>query len=165
MKVLTKLNSTWGVPHKAIQVRCAHVFQIALVLLMISWLSNQADAELVSADDPVFGLGSLTIDTATNLAWLDVTKTDARSFDDVSSQFGAGGEFEGFRYATEEEVLTFFSNANIPDLPLAETLGTPSSTDNFNPISVLLDLSWNHPLEYTCPRDNFHGVQFLWWWV
>jgi len=88
----------------------------ALALLITANFPNQAGAALVSASDPVFGADSLTIDTDTNLAWLDLTFTDARSFDDVSSEFGAGGEFEGYRYATEGEVLTFFSHASIPDL-------------------------------------------------
>ncbi len=163
MKVLTKFDSTWEVSHKAIQACCAHVFQIALVLLMIPWLSSQADAGLVSADDPVFGLDSLTIDDATNLAWLDVTFTDARAFQDVSLEFGVMGDFEGFRYATEEEVLAFFSNAGIPDLPSAGTLGDPSSTDNFTPISELLDLvgttdnANTFALGITSTPSNFFG--------
>ncbi len=105
----------------------------ALALLITANFPNQAGADLVSASDPVFGAGSLTIDTDTNLAWLDLTFTDGKSFDDVSSQFGAGGDFEGFRYATENEVLTFFEHAGIPNVP-----GT--SSENFDPISALYTL-------------------------
>ena len=117
MWTLAKLNSTWGARGKRIRACCAHGFPIALVLLMILGLSSQANAGLASADDTEFGADSLTIDSDTNLAWLDLEFTIARSYNDVSSKLGAEGEFEGFRYATEAEVLAFFVNAGIPDVP------------------------------------------------
>lgn len=69
-----------------------------------------ASAQITEQDDPVFGLGSLTRDAAQNLDFLDVTFSTNRSFDDVSSQFGVGGDFEGWRYATEQEVLGLLNN-------------------------------------------------------
>lgn len=115
-----------------------------LTLLVTAHLPNLASAALESADDPVFGIDTLTIDTDTNLAWLDLTFTDARSFDDVSSQFGAGGDFEGYRYATEQEVLTFFEHAGIPNAP-----GT--SIANHDPINALLALVGTFPSHQHSP--------------
>jgi hypothetical protein len=42
-------------------------------------------------------------DTATGLDWLDVTASVNMSFDQVSAQFGVGGTFEGWRYASGDE--------------------------------------------------------------
>lgn len=39
-------------------------------------------------------------DTATGLDWLDVTATAGKSYDEVLSQLGAGGLYEGWHYAT-----------------------------------------------------------------
>ena len=88
-------------------------------------------AVLLSQDDSVFGVDSITLDSATGLEWLDLTFTDGRSYIDVSSNFGPGGDFEGYRYATQSEVEALFINAGIPDVP-----GT--STGNFGPIANFL---------------------------
>lgn len=112
------------------------LFKASLLLLVMA--IHQAGAGVVPGDDPVFGAGSLTIDTDTNLAWLDISFTDARGYADVSSELGIGGDFEGFRIATEAEVLTFFSNAGIPDLPIPQSFTEVQSIDNFAPIQQLL---------------------------
>lgn len=71
-------------------------------------------------DTSVVGNGSaatdgfnITRDTDTGLDWLDVTLSQNYSYDYVASQFGVGGEFEGFRYATLAEVYTFWTNGGI----------------------------------------------------
>ena len=48
--------------------------------------------------------GNVTRDTATQLDWLDLNLTAGRSYLDVSSQLAAGGEFEGWRFASGDEV-------------------------------------------------------------
>ncbi len=91
---------------------------------------------LVSADDPVFGVGSITLDTATGLEWLDLAFSVNRSFDDVSANFGPGGDFEGFRYATAAELITLYTNAGIVnvDTNVFEAV-------NYVPVRNLLDLT------------------------
>ena len=49
-------------------------------------------------------------DTNTGLNWLDVTATVNRSYNDISSQFVAGGEFDGWRYATKNEFNSLLSD-------------------------------------------------------
>ena len=44
--------------------------------------------------------GTYLTDTTSGLDWLDVTASVNRSYNDVSSQFGVGGDFAGWRYAT-----------------------------------------------------------------
>lgn len=53
--------------------------------------------------------GVTTLDTATNLEWLDLTESTGRSFDDVSGQFG-GGDFAGWRHANAAEVSALFTS-------------------------------------------------------
>lgn len=74
-------------------------------------LSSNVNAALVSTSwlNPNDNL--ITVDTDTTLEWLDTTYTLNRSYNDISSEFGVGGEFEGWRYATEDDLITFFTNA------------------------------------------------------
>jgi hypothetical protein len=65
---------------------------------------TEAGATIVSQADAKFGAGALTYDSATKLQWLDLTITTNKSYAYVSSQFGAGGAYEGFRYASLAEL-------------------------------------------------------------
>lgn len=71
-------------------------------------------AALISTSDGVFGADSVTLDTATGLEWLDLTLSINRSYNDVSANFGVGGDFEGWRYATAADLVTLFTNAGFP---------------------------------------------------
>ncbi|MCI5145478.1 MAG: hypothetical protein D3923_08075 [Candidatus Electrothrix sp. AR3] len=78
----------------------------SLILCMISF----ANADVVSSDHPIFGHGSLTIDTGQGLEFLDVTISINESYNYISTQFGACGKYRGFRFATKDEVLTLADN-------------------------------------------------------
>lgn len=86
-------------------------------------------------------------DTNTGLSWLDVTATVNRSFNDVSSQFGVGGEFEGWRYATGVEFnALLYSWTGVSPSPIQGTrtitTGTSPSVDGLiNLFGSTLD-SW-----------------------
>lgn len=81
------------------KVICGVVIVFSMVFGFISY---DASATVMSADDiGGFGIGALTRDTDQGLDFLDVTFSMNRSFNDVSGHFGVGGNFEGFRYATE----------------------------------------------------------------
>ena len=100
----------------------AVLLTVAIVLLAVV---PHANATLVSRDDAIFGLDSVTFDSATNLEWLDVTHSRNRSLNDLtgvdgSNEFLVGGDFEGWRYATEQDVITLFDNAGVRD----QTAGT-----------------------------------------
>lgn len=96
------------------RLRYLSMFVIVLAGLALVFPA-QSSGSLISTDS-VYGPGTLTMDTATFFGWLDVTVTQGRSYNDISSKFGAGQEFEGFRYATLGEVAQFFTNAGIPNL-------------------------------------------------
>lgn len=70
-----------------------------LLVLLSALVSGIAQSSIISIDDPVFGPDSITYDTISGFEWLDVTKSLGRSYDDVSSQFGVGGDFEAWTYA------------------------------------------------------------------
>jgi hypothetical protein len=57
--------------------------------------------------------GTTTLDSATGLVWLDLTAALGRSMSDVSNEFGTGGDFAGYRYATAAEVATFIADAGL----------------------------------------------------
>jgi len=62
-------------------------------------LGAPVQAALIGAVDH----GTYFTDTTSGLDWLDVTASVNRSYSDVSSQFGTGGDFDGWRYATAKE--------------------------------------------------------------
>lgn len=90
---------------------------------------------LVSAPAHAFIIdnGGSTLDTSTGLEWLDLTASTNRSYNDVASQFGAGGDFEGLRHATLVEVRHFFVELGFP----IGSSSTPSSTGMLQAIQLL----------------------------
>jgi hypothetical protein len=52
-------------------------------------------------------------DTSTGLDWLDVTASRNMSYLDVSAQFGTGGKFAGWEYATVNEVEGLWTSAGL----------------------------------------------------
>ena len=77
-----------------------------LAFILIFGLTQNAQALLVGVTDH----GDYFSDAETGLDWLDVTLSMNRSYDQVSSQFGVGGDYEGWRYASAAE-LAAMTNA------------------------------------------------------
>lgn len=74
---------------------------------------------LIEADWKVPGDGKAFHDTATGLTWLDPSQTRGMtgySYNQMVTMFGAGGEFEGWRYATLPEVETVMNSAKLPSI-------------------------------------------------
>ena len=89
-----------------------------VAVAMAAALPSRAD---LIAKDSSYGVGTIIEDTATGLDWLKLTVTQNRSFNDISSNFGAGEEFAGFRYASTREVSQLFYDGGLtsidPTLP------------------------------------------------
>ena len=89
------------------------------------------DAGLMGVHDPtVVGNGAsptdgfnLTRDTATGLEWLDLTLSTGLSFNDVSASFGTGQAFDGFRYATLDEIQHLLGSVQPQSLKASSTPG------------------------------------------
>jgi hypothetical protein len=89
-----------------------HTTLAALVSLLLTGLP--AKANLIEATDPCFGVNSLTVDTMTGLAWLDLTASAGLSYQQVLADTQPGGIFSGFRFATAPEILNLYTSAGIP---------------------------------------------------
>ncbi|MFT4585431.1 MAG: hypothetical protein ACI915_004287 [Gammaproteobacteria bacterium] len=75
-------------------------------------VSLEASAALSSVDSS-FGNNTLTHDSVSGLEWLDVAITSGNSYDTVATQIGSGLIYEGFRFATRQEVYNLWDNAGL----------------------------------------------------
>lgn len=78
-------------------------------LMLVAGLANLAQAAFMQIDTSL-GSSTALLDTSTNLAWLHLTLTANNSYDTVTSNLGAGGTFDGWRFATPAELVTFFTD-------------------------------------------------------
>lgn len=87
-----------------------------------------------------------TLDTVTGLEWLDVNLTVGVSYFTVEEQFLPGGDLEGYRHATENEIQDVFSAFDFPlyGSMIADNANVRLFIDLFGGISE----SW---------RDAVHG--------
>jgi hypothetical protein len=112
-----------------------HIKAIAANLCMgiaafgLSTVSAQATLLSVPDSEGAFaGAGAVTFDDVNNVEWLDLTFSTSRSFNDVSGQFGSGGDFEGWRHATGAELTTLFASGGFSPLPFSGST-TPQMGD------------------------------------
>ena len=82
-----------------------------------------AHAGLISADDPTYGVGSLTRDPTSGLEWLDLTFTQGLSVNQVNG--GTGGFLaSGFQVATLTEVEALFTDGGWNGVDDSATAGS-----------------------------------------
>jgi len=86
------------------------VIIVALVMLMYI---QSTIAAMIDQDWQTLGDANVMFDTVTNMRWLDLSITADMSNDTVVTNLGGGGLFEGWRLATQDEVLELWSNAGI----------------------------------------------------
>ena len=103
-------------PRFGLQNRC-QVFDKIIDISVRAFCSAEVILTIsVSAANAVLiDRGATTLETSTRLEWLDLTVSQARSFDDVAGQFGAGGDFAGWRHATFSEATALFAANGFPD--------------------------------------------------
>ncbi|MFV1872890.1 MAG: PEP-CTERM sorting domain-containing protein [Oleiphilus sp.] len=111
-------------------------FLLTSVLSTVSFTSSAA----------IIDSGSYFTDTDADLQWLDVTATVYRSYADISAQFGVGGEFTGWRYATINEfesLLASWTGVSGPINTQVFTTGTSPSVDGLSMLfGSTLDTLW-----------------------
>jgi len=78
-----------------------------LICLSLIALPAIANADLVDR-------GLQTYDTQSGLEWLDLSQTRGLSYTEVSAQFGAGGLYDGYRYATSLEAQALLGEFGLP---------------------------------------------------
>ena len=86
-----------------------NMFKASCLALSLS-LSSTAHSALIVQDWMTAGDGYIIRDTDTNLEWLNLTQSGGLSYSYVSTQFGTGGQFEGMRYATNDEVVALWES-------------------------------------------------------
>ena len=101
---------------------------------------NEVGAALISVDDSTFGIGSLTVDTSTNLAWLDLSITKGISFNDITNELNYGGTYSGYRFASPDEVFSLFVQAQIPDINATGSFAHYGTSANAAPALSLINL-------------------------
>jgi hypothetical protein len=129
------------------------------ILLSVCALNSQA---------AIIDFDTYFTDTETGLSWLDVTTTVNRSFDDLSSQFVTGGEFDGWRYATGLEFNNLLSAwtgiASISSARTVTTGTTPSVDGLVTMFGSTLDVLWNQRFGQTWDSQNGYnegeGIDF-----
>jgi len=93
-----------------------------------------------------FDHGDYLTDTHSGLDWKDATLTVNRSYNDVSSQLGAGGEFEGWRYATMNEFVSLIKNyTGLTSIPVDTTILLPAGTAL--ELVTFLGSTWDSPYQ------------------
>ncbi len=97
-----------------------NIFYVILPVFCLLLSTPSAEAILLSVDDPIFGVDSITRDTDTGLEWLDMDLS-AGSYNDLigldgTNEFIPGGDFAGFRFANESEVESLWRNSGIVDI-------------------------------------------------
>lgn len=134
-------------------------------LICMAAALNVANATLVSSDSS-FGSDSITLDTDTNLMWLDVPLSTAYSYNGILPELEMGGVFEGYRMASGDEVRTLFTNAGIP------VFGGSFVHENYDPILALMsyvgitghngNLGTGIPFDYTVGHISDTASQEGW---
>lgn len=80
-----------------------------LVCAFVFLASTPVQGALIEADwnGGAVGNNNIVIDTETGLQWLDISVTTGMSYSEVSSLMSSGAAFDGFRYASQAEVMNF----------------------------------------------------------
>ncbi len=86
------------------------------IVLVLFLVTINARAALIDG-------GSYVSDTVSGLDWLKLTQTINRSYDDISSQLGGGGQLAGWQYASGQQF-----DALLLDQGLIADSGCPTGT-------------------------------------
>ncbi len=78
--------------------------KVSSIFLVTLLVCNAAGASLVEVDLYTSGDSLLTKDTDTGLYWLDLTETTSISYNDMITELGPGGLFDGYRYANAADI-------------------------------------------------------------
>jgi len=92
--------------------------KICAIAVLFS-LMTSAHAALIARDWQTVNDAAITYDSATGLEWLDITVTAGLSYNDVSMQLGTGGNYEGFTFAGQQQIIDLFSAVNLQEIPNA----------------------------------------------
>lgn len=132
-------------------------FLISISAVFLSLLTHTAQAVIIDNN-------TYTSDTATKLDWLDVTASAGRSYTDVLSNLGAGGDFSGWRFATTGELDTLLDNFGGVGSYLGSNTAHEGVADLFvQYLGDTFDYSNDIGLGYDF-TDPYYGYTFGYWY-
>jgi len=105
-------------------LRCRQLLALGCLASFI--LAPHLAAQVTIADWKTPGDHLLIVDQTAGLQFLNLQASAGRSATDVLGQFGAGGDYAGFRYATLEELNSTLTHIGVP-IP-SDTLVSYAST-------------------------------------
>ena len=128
-------------------------FIAASTLALMVAFTSHSHAAIVDSFDHTY-----ITDTETKLDWLDVTLSVNRTYTDVSSQFGTGGEFEGWRYASGDEFNILVGNFTGDVITEGDYSRINQEVNKIDALVVLLgstlDSLWLHDTGVTWDADH-----------
>lgn len=121
-----------------------------------------ADAALLERDWMSNGDGLLTYDSGTGLEWLDLNSTYGVSHNEMLTLLSPGQTYDGFRFATPDELITLLSHAGVSEAAggggtQGVYLGEHSQLSAF--ISLVGGGSVHYELNFTQTTANGHTVE------
>ncbi|MCX6879722.1 MAG: hypothetical protein NTW21_38850 [Verrucomicrobia bacterium] len=87
------------------------------LLVLITCLPSPCFGALVSLDWQERGDGLVTLDTATDLQWLDFSVMLDHSYDEAEAMILGDPRFIGFSHASTARVIELFTHAGIVEIP------------------------------------------------
>lgn len=88
-------------------------------------ITAPAHAALIERDWHAVNDTALTYDSATGLEWLDITVTAGLSYNEVAMEFGEGGDYEGFSFASSQQLIDLFLAVDLHEIPNAPSSEGP----------------------------------------
>ena len=127
--------------HRPARPKRFHSRGVCKLLAAIVFFSfgSFCQAGIMVGDWKAAGDELLTIDTTLGLEFLDLTQSTGKTYLDVLKEFGVGGDFEGFRYATEQEVVNLVNEIGWTSTP-AFSAGASSTSRVTGEALAVMDL-------------------------
>ncbi len=127
--------------------------------IIAMWLIGLAHTSQAAFTDN----GTFLSDSSSGLDWLDVTASINRSYNDVSSEFGLGGDFEGWQYASGTQFETLVSNWVLYTINPAPTPTIHADGEITGLIAALGATDWGTGWAYTDGMIDEHNHAAVVW--
>ena len=88
---------------------------LAATAFSVCLFTHNAIAAIIVVGDSVFGADSVLRDTTNNIEFLRLDLTMGYGYAGIVTEFGVGGDFEGWGVASETDMLTLGSSVGITD--------------------------------------------------
>ena len=117
------------------------VMRVRALLGVLAIAASMSVSAALMSKNSSYGADTLTLDTSTNLEWLDLSLSANLSINQVTALLAPAQLFDGFRYATNAEITTLFMDGGITP-PLSFSL-VPSDVANGNSLIGLLSKTFD----------------------